>query len=219
MSPPGIVILDPLRFTIDRGEVVRLLGYGRRGDSPARRVVEAIDACLREAEELFEAMGCHTSRPLDIAPRRGPFRGAERIAYGVCTIGPRLPERVTELARRGEPLRALVLDAVGSAAVEAATDVLEAAICGTLGRQGIFSGRRVSPGYPSWPIEGQREIFSLLPSAITGVRLTDALCMEPRKSVSFAVGIGREVRPSKREPVCACCRLRGCPFRRQPCSA
>lgn len=214
-SASPIAVIDPVRFLLDRREVLRLLGYGPRSRPPGRRVVAILDECLREAAGLVEARGCWTFKDPDILPGSGPFRGAEKIAFGVCTIGPRLPARIAERTRRGEPLRALVLDAIGSAAVEAATDVVNAAICEAVAQKQLFTNRRISPGYPSWPIEGQKEIFALLPSELTGVTLTRSYFMEPRKSVSFAVSVGREIRHSKYVSICAYCSLRNCRFRRR----
>jgi hypothetical protein len=216
VSGAAITLIDPVRFEIERSEVRRLLGYGPRARPPAPRIEAAIDACLREAEELIDAGGCFTFKALDGVPDSGPFKGAERIALGVCTIGRGLPERVRALAKRGEPLRALVLDAIGSAAVEAATDAVNAVICEEVAQTSRFTNRRISPGYRSWSIEAQREIFALLPSSIHGVELTPALVMDPLKSVSFGVSVGRGVRHSKYVSICAYCNLRSCRYRRAP---
>jgi hypothetical protein len=214
-SAAEICVLEPIGFHLDRREVLRLLGYGPRARPPAPRIARIIDECIREAETMFEPRGCYAFGTLDAVRTSGPFRGAERIAFGVSTIGRRLPERVTELARRGESARALVLDAIGSAAVEAAADVVNAAICERVAQDRMFTNRRISPGYPGWGIEGQREIFALLPSEVTGVRLTTRSFMQPRKSVSFAVSVGSRVRHSKYATICAYCNLRGCRYRRE----
>lgn len=212
----GIVVIEPVRFRLERREVLRLLGYRPRARPPAERVERVIGECLREAEGMLRARGCYAFRKLDIVPRTGAFRGAEWVASGVCTIGPRLPARVTEYSRSGDALRALVIDAAGSAAVEAATDAVNALICETIEPEGLHASRRISPGYPSWPIEGQREIFALLPSDVTGVTLNSHGLMSPRKSVSFAVGAGREIRRSRHASVCSCCSLLHCRYRRPP---
>lgn len=210
----SVTTLSPLRFDIRRAEVLRLLGYGPRARRPAPRVEKLVDETIGEAMEMIEAKGAFAIVDLPQAARRGPFKGAEKIGYGVATIGAALPARVAELGAGGGHLKALILDAAGSAAAEAAADALNAAICERVEQEKIFTGRRISPGYPAWPIEGQEEIFRVLPSALHGVELGKAYFMSPRKSVSFGVGIGRKVKHSKVTSICSYCRLLTCKFRR-----
>lgn len=214
MSPGRIEVLDSIGYALDPGEVVRLLGYvpGRR--APAAPVTRRIEEMTAEARDLVKPRGCYTIQALDVPPASGPFRGAERVAYSVCTIGHALEERVAELSQADEPLRALILDAIGSAAVEAVADVVNAAICREIGQAGVFSNRRISPGYRSWPIEGQAEIFALLPTPVSGVVLKPTWFMSPRKSISAAVSVGRSVVHSKYVSICGYCDLRGCAYRR-----
>jgi hypothetical protein len=211
----GIAVLADVEHRVERREVERLLGYvpGRRPPSPA--VAARIDEMIAEARGLVRPRACYTLKSLDAPPPAGPFRGAELVAYSVSTIGPALEARVAELARRDEPLRALVLDAIGSAAVEAVADVVNAVICRAVGQDGVFTNRRISPGYRSWPIEAQAEIFALLPTPVSGVSLTPKWFMEPRKSISAAVSVGPKVAHSKYVSICAYCDLRGCAYRRK----
>lgn len=212
---PAIEALERVGFVLDRREVERLLGYVPGRSAPSPRVRERIDEMVAESRDLVEPRGCYVVRDLDRVPASGPFRGAEKIAYSVCTIGRRLEDRVAELAGRGEPLRALILDAIGSASVEATADVVNAAICARVGQRDLFTNRRISPGYRAWPLEAQREIFELLPTRVSGVSLAPTCFMTPRKSVSAAVSVGRTVTHSKYVSICAYCDLRGCGFRRR----
>ena len=211
-----IEVFERVDFAVDRKEVQRLLGYvpGRRLPSP--QVLERIEEMMVASRDLLEPRGCYTVRRLAQVATSGPFRGAERIAYCVCTIGRRIEGHVAELSRKGEMLRALILDAIGSAAVEAVTDVVNAAICGHVGQRGVFTSRRISPGYAGWPITAQTEIFELLPTRISGVTLKPTYFMEPRKSISAAISMGPGVPHSKYVAICAYCSLRDCAFRREP---
>jgi cobalamin-dependent methionine synthase I len=216
---PRIAVLERIEYRLDPGEVLRLLGYvpGRRVPAPA--VLSRVGEMTSEALDRIEPRGCYTIQDLLEPPGSGPFRGAERVGYSVCTIGRALEERVAELTRADQPLRALILDAIGSAAVEAVADVVNAAICAEVGQRGVFTNRRISPGYRSWPIEGQAEIFALLPTRISGVSLKRTWFMEPRKSISAAVSVGRGVPHSKYVSICAYCDLRDCAYRRRDADA
>lgn len=215
MGETPVEVLADVPFTLERREVVRLLGYvpGRR--PPAPPVAARIEEMLSESRELVESRGCYAVKTLAEVPETGPFRGAERIAFSVTTIGRGIEDRVAELSARGETLRALILDAIGSACAEAVTDVVNAEICKRFGQEGVYTNRRISPGYRGWPIEAQAEIFGLLPSRLSGVTLRPTFFMDPRKSVSAAVSIGSGVPHSKYVAICGYCDLRGCAFRRQ----
>jgi hypothetical protein len=54
---------------------------------------------------------------------------------------------------------------------------------------------RAQPGQEGWSIWQQRVIFERLPTDEIGVRLTDSCLMIPRKSVSFVIGMGPQMRP------------------------
>jgi hypothetical protein len=214
MKAPRVEVLEGISPRIERGEVLRLLGYRRGRRPPAAAVATRIDELLEEAQGLVDSRACFTFLPADAGARSGPFRGAETIAFSVATIGRRLEDRVAALSARGETARALVLDAIGSAGAEAVADHVNATICRRATQEGNFTSRRVSPGYRSWPIGAQAQVFALLPSEVSGVRLRPTFLMEPQKSVSAAVGIGRHLEHSKYAGICTYCDLRDCAFRR-----
>lgn len=209
-------VFESVSFKLDPLEVHRLLSYvpGRR--PPTRPILQRIDEMIAESRTLIEARSCCAIRRLKEAPATGPFRGAEMVAYCVCTIGKKLENRVAELSKKGEPLRALILDAVGSASVETVTDVVNAAICKKIGQKDLFTNRRISPGYRGWSIEAQKEIFEIIPTSFSGVTLRPTFFMDPRKSISAAISVGRGVPHSKYVTICAYCNLKSCQFRRHP---
>jgi hypothetical protein len=43
---------------------------------------------------------------------------SKELAVAIYTIGPRLEKQVTDYTSRGEPLRGMLLDGIGSAAVD-----------------------------------------------------------------------------------------------------
>ena len=86
----------------------------------------------------------------------------------------------------------LVLQAVGTAAIEEWMDGIEEAIRGELAL-GETLVRRYSPGYGDFPLEAQRELLGILDTPRTiGVSLTDTLLMAPSKSVSAVIGVKME---------------------------
>lgn len=119
--------------------------------------------------------------------------GATEIAPAVCTIGSALDTRVGALFAAGKPLRALALDGAGVAALGQISQAVGERICAEAASRGLRAGMRASPGQEGWPLEQQSVLFGLLPAQEIGVRLTESCLMLPRKSVSFAVGLGPEM--------------------------
>jgi len=99
---------------------------------------------------------------------------------------------------------AVLLDAAGSAAVEAAADRLETTIRTTEQKPLTV---RFSPGYGDLPVTVQPKLLELLdaPRRI-GVSCTESGLLTPAKSITAIMGIGRKnaIDPSG----CAHCRLR-----------
>lgn len=213
-TPERVFAPGSIEYHLDPGEVLRLLGYGRRRAEPTAPVRQRIEEMTEAAAGLVQPRACYTTKDLAEPPDSGPFRGAERIVFSVVTIGRRLEDRVAEFMAAGEPLRGMILDAIGSASVEAVADVVNAEICAAIGQEAVYSNRRISPGYGRWPLSGQAEIFELLPTSLSGVTLKPTGFMQPRKSISAGVSVGRGVTHSKYTSICGYCARRDCAYRR-----
>lgn len=86
-------------------------------------------------------------------------------------------------------LDALIMQAIGAAAIEKTIDCAEDDIRREL-RPGESLVKRYSPGYGSFPLTAQRPLLALLDARRkVGVSLTDSLLMAPSKSVSAIIGI------------------------------
>ena len=118
------------------------------------------------------------------------WQGLQHLAIVICTIGNILEEQVDRLFAQGDPLRALILDAAGSTAVEAVADEVNLLICKEQKGKGRQVAARSSPGYGKWNLEEQKLFFSLLPAYEINVKLNEQCMMLPRKSCSFCLAIG-----------------------------
>jgi hypothetical protein len=157
---------------------------------------------VRHAFSLFRESGVRAG--FTIPP---VLSEAVELAFVVCTIGPRLDERVAYYSKNGEPLRALMLDGIGSAAV----DLLAQEACNLIGREaqskGCQASSPLSPGMPELPIAIQRLLFRLVPADQIGVSLTGNCMMVPLKSVSMVIGLGPTMPAWTQAEVCARCGL------------
>jgi len=119
--------------------------------------------------------------------------GAQEVVIVLCTVGEELERRAAEISRE-DAVYGMALDGVGSAGVEA----LANAACALFEKEASEADCQVtiplSPGMVGWSVEqGQPQIFDLLDAGEIGVRLTESMMMVPRKSLTFVLGIGREL--------------------------
>ncbi len=132
---------------------------------------------------------------------------AQKVIVLVCTIGSQLDEMVSSLFKTN-PLAAIALDGVGSAAVES----LGIQACNYLEErarlQGLNTTIPLNPGMVGWPVEqGQPELFTLLDSEQIQVSLNESCMMTPNKSLSMVLGQGEDVSPVG--TACDFCSLKG----------
>jgi len=226
--------------TVDPDELKRYLGY-RRDKEPYGELAGLLTETSKEAESLAEpaailstfdvqsipedtflftlfdtskvkADNGHAASSQAAAAREKGSR--TQIVLAICTIGPRLEERVSEYSESGELARALILDAAGSSLAEAVCDFANQKICEMATQKSLYASARISPGYAGWKVEEQEIIFALLPADSIGVSLTKSFMMVPRKSVSFAVKVAGDEPTDEAASPCVRCRRKECEFRR-----
>jgi hypothetical protein len=214
---------------IDRSEVHRYLGYVAQRE-PTAHISSVVDQQIAEAYELIQPRYSCVIREVDsVDGSRISVRGtntvfsskiiARRIlskcskaAIFLTTIGPTLEQRVSQLMDEGETLKGVVLDAVGSEAVEEVACWLEGSVRDTAAASGADVSLRYSPGYCDWDIKEQKVLFSALDGDLHGVELTEDCLMMPRKSISGIMGIGFD--PAITLSPCLFCNKKDCPSRR-----
>lgn len=141
---------------------------------------------------------------------------AREVALILCTIGPALDEQVSAYFVASDPLRGLVLDAIGTAALEGLGEEACRLIAEVVKERGWEASAPLSPGNLDWGLEEQRVFFALLPAEEIGLRLKESYQMTPLKSLSLAMGLGEGILPSIEKSPCTYCSLgRRCRYRRE----
>lgn len=141
----------------------------------------------------------------------GQLKKAETVALFLCTAGADIGEYAESLIRRGDVLEGYIMDKVGSEIVEAAMDKMQHEIEKRLNSLQLNSTNRYSPGYCGWNVAEQQKLFSFFPADFCGVVLTEQSLMQPVKSVSGIIGIGRKVK--RNEYQCKICEEEYCIYR------
>jgi cobalamin-dependent methionine synthase I len=118
------------------------------------------------------------------------------------------------LFSQGEYPRALALDAVGNVAIEDFSREVRKLVRQEVKELGFKTSRHFSPGYGGWGVSQQDIIFKSIPADNIGVRLTKGYMMLPQKSLSWAIGVGKEIiTSSEKENNCENCQSKYCNYK------
>ena len=135
--------------------------------------------------------------------------GSEYIAVFAITIGSGVSELYAQYTAKSDYLSAYWCDLLANHAVNQAMNDLKKTI------QNCHADNRITsnwgPGYCGWPLEDQQALLALLPSDNRCVKLTDSMLMQPAKSLSGVIGIGKEVIYHKSG--CVDCILEHCAYK------
>lgn len=171
-------------FTVD----VLLARYGRR-----KAKIEPIYRQMYEAAHRLAspAVVRHSYPANDLPLLANYLPGAETITLGLCTIGPALEKRVTDLFHT-DPPAAIILDEIGTAWVDRLARQMHRELRAEARLQNKRAGPSYRPGIGRWPMQLQHDIFDHLPAADLGVRLVGEM-MIPQKSISMIVATGSKL--------------------------
>jgi hypothetical protein len=140
------------------------------------------------------------------------IKKSDSVAIFLCTAGDEIGIRSRKIMQERDFLKGYIYDVIGSEIVEAAADLMQTNLEKT-----IFDSReritnRFSPGYCGWDVAEQHKLFQLIPDNYCGIHLTPSALMDPVKSISGIIGIGKNV---KYNPyTCGICDMNDCVYRR-----
>jgi hypothetical protein len=121
----------------------------------------------------------------------GYLGAAREVIVAVCTVGEALTACAADVFE-ANPVRGLALDGLASAAAEALAEAACRHFDGIAAAEGLAASIPLNPGMPGWPLlEAQQQVFALLPAPEIGVTLSPSGLMQPLKSLSLVVGLGR----------------------------
>lgn len=199
---------------LDIGEALRYLGAGSRPPEELRRdmagVAEKLTRAVRPRHvyRVFPLSHTHEGAALEGSGVTLPGETARRMLEDcdqavlfLCTLGAGF-ETMIRAQQARDMARAVMLDACGSAWVEAGCDETEREL------QARFPGRyltdRFSPGYGDLPLALQPAVCNALDARRRlGVQVMDSLLMIPTKSVTAVIGLSDRPQAA---------RIRGCGF-------
>lgn len=143
--------------------------------------------------------------------------GCEKVACMAVTVGEKIERQVTEEFRKGGYVYSMILDAAATTAVEQAADAMEKVIATDTAKEGYKMRWRYSPGYGDWSLTEQKKFFKITDAKEIGMRLSPALMLIPRKSVTAIIGLEKvtaDKKVSGKKHSCETCDKKDCAARR-----
>jgi hypothetical protein len=226
-------VIRDIPLKLKTGEVLRRQGLG--GKAKVRPEIESLILELLaslESHRLLEPAAAYEYYPvtgmsgsqISLEGNKavhGPalpatFPEAKELAAIICTIGTKLEKQASDYTKNGQALRGMMLDGIGSAAVDKLIPEVLKLIAAEAAQRGYEISSPVSPGMPSFAMTEQRNLLELAGGDEIGVSLTQSGILVPRKSVSMVIGIGPRMTRWTQAEVCARCSLRKtCPYKIQ----
>ncbi len=202
-AAPPVNMREILRYSGCRGENAEILALAEECLKEAGGKL-TYKVCYRyfAAEEMLDLFGADLKKILC---------GCDTAVLFAATTGLGI-DRLISRYSASSPSKALMLQAIGAERIEALCDTFNAEITAEAAKKNLFTRRRFSPGYGSFPLSAQETVFSLLdcPRKI-GLTLNKSLVMSPTKSVTAVIGISDS--PSQSGDKCRYCAKSDCEFR------
>ena len=140
------------------------------------------------------------------------FRKTDSVAIFLCTAGAEIGIRSKKAMHERDFLKGYIYDVVGSEIVEVAADIMQEELEKSMLDAGLKITNRYSPGYCGWDVSEQHKLFDLVPENYCGIQLSQSALMDPEKSISGIIGIGKNVKYN--QYTCKLCKMADCMYRR-----
>jgi hypothetical protein len=209
-------------------EVKRYLGYKKNKHTDGEKITDLIKNLIEENYTLLLPEGEYITGKViaeesqeiitDVFPR--PIKGSTIIkhlsnstflSFILVTIGNKIDKRLSEYFEKGEYTNAVILDAIGTVAVEKSADMVNGIIAVEAKKFGYFLTKRFSPGYGDWSLDYQKDFLRLFASKRMDIKVNEAFLLDPQKSITAVVGWKKNVSTALGE-TCSC--NIECPYRR-----
>lgn len=177
---------------IETHEVLRYLPYPKEEKETPSWLKEIVEYQISAGRPLIDAWGIYSIFDNVSLKEHEILGDAQKIAFGICSIGYGIEQATESCFRKKEYLEGLVFDAIGTVCTENLAELIRREIKEQASNPGLRISTRFSPGYGNWQLDGQRLIFQHFSGEPLRVKMNQSFMMTPRKSISFAYKLGMQ---------------------------
>jgi hypothetical protein len=196
------------KIDVQELEIIKLLQL--TDNTVDDHTLQSIRDCMRQSQDFYAPEAVYTIVPANIIDTsKGSvdvggtsfltekmitrqLQNSDYVALFACTIGNRMEKRIHELFDATDFLEAYLFNLIGSEAADCLAALVHSEIQRVASADGLNATNRFSPGYCKWDVAEQHKLFGFFPDNATPIQLTDSALMNPVKSVSGIVGIGKD---------------------------
>lgn len=200
--------LSPLRVRL-RQEALALIDAE---DLAEASYIYRIVPLERPASEILHADGEQLHAPL-LLPESGELTA---LGCGVCTLGPRLEARLSQLFQQKRASLALAIDEIATEMIFAIGRRIQDRMLSECYRRGLTMAGELHAGDPGLDIDAQAAVLRLAEAHKIGVGLHGRHLMRPLKSGSVVLGVGRDLPAVSWSRCDTCPSATKCSFGRRP---
>ena len=139
------------------------------------------------------------------------LKQAEKMIVFTCTAGKQLCDHIKE-EYKTDVLKGFLIESLANVVVETAMDKIQNKMRASYETQNLLISNRFSPGYCTWDVSEQHKLFKLLPEEFCGVSLSDSALMQPIKSISGFIGVGKNITYNHYK--CRFCKQKQCIYKK-----
>lgn len=195
----NVKTIKEFKIEFDEKRIGWHIGYKKRSAEIEESIKKMIKQEKKRLNNLLQPAAIYRILDYEETNKHAIFQNAEKVVLCICSIGSKLEEESARLMKENEMLRGLVLDALGSEAVEKVAIQSERIIGQEAKKIDLWPSKRFSPGFGKWDIREQQFIFRMLPAQDIGVKLRESFMMVPRKSISFRINLFRDQNMEKKQ--------------------
>lgn len=120
------------------------------------------------------------------------LKRSEKIIVFTCTAGKQICDYAKE-EYKTDLIKGFLIESLANVVVETAMDRIQDKMIEEFKAHNLKVSNRFSPGYCSWNVAEQHNLFKILPKNFCGVSLTESALMQPIKSISGFIGVGENI--------------------------
>jgi hypothetical protein len=215
-------------LNIKRSNIIHLLGY-KDIKKINKNIIKKIDYYIKKCIDICKAQGSYIlknkirinqkneSVKLNNITLKIGKKIAEQLKYSeslvlfLCTAGEEIENFSKKLLDNNEYLEGYLVDLIGSEIAETVAGFIHKEVINKFKSNSLKGTNWFSPGYCEWDVFEQHKLFKIFPENICNISLTEKGLMNPIKSVSGIIGIGKNVTFSNYK--CELCNQKSCKYR------